>query len=45
MERRAIAQQYLEHDMCDQALGQMYAIPGANVDYDEINKMAKKPDP
>lgn len=40
-ERRTTAQQYLEHDMRDQALGQMYAIPGANVDYDEINKMAK----
>lgn len=28
------------HDMRDNALGQMYKTPGANLDYDEINKMA-----
>ena len=31
----------LTHDMKDNALGQMYKIPGANLDYDEINKMAE----
>ncbi len=31
----------LEHDMVEQALGQIYAVPGANIDYDEINKMAR----
>ena len=31
----------LEHDMVEQALGQIYDIPGANIDYDEINKMSR----
>lgn len=29
------------HDMRDQALGQIYKIQGANVDYDEIDKMTR----
>ena len=31
----------IERDIRDQALGQIYKIPGANIDYDELSKMAK----
>lgn len=31
----------IEHDMRDQALGQIYKIPGADLDYDELSKMAQ----
>lgn len=31
----------LEHDMREQVSGKIYKVQGGNVDYDEINKMAK----
>lgn len=31
----------IEHDIQDQAAGRIYNIPGANVDQDEVNKMAR----
>lgn len=34
-------EQMMEHDMREQALGRMVGVPGANIDYDEIKKMAK----
>lgn len=34
-------QEAMAHDMRDMAIGQIYNIPGANVDYDEIDKMSK----
>lgn len=40
-ERLAAARAGMEHDMRDQTLGQIYKINGANVDYDEIQKMSR----
>ena len=34
-------QSALQHDMRDAALGQMYKVPGANIDYDEAKRMAE----
>lgn len=31
----------IEHDMREQALGQIYKVAGSNIDYDEINKMSR----
>lgn len=39
--RKEIKQEELQHDVLHSALGQMYKIQGANIDYDEINKMAR----
>lgn len=40
-ERLAAARAGMEHDMRDQTFGQIYKISGANVDYDEIQKMSR----
>lgn len=39
--RKTKAQAWLEHDMREQALGQIYGVPGADIDYDEIRKMSQ----
>lgn len=39
--REQHTREMIEHDMRDQALGQIYKIPGADLDYDELSKMAQ----
>lgn len=34
-------QQGIEHDIRDQALGQIYRVPGADLDYDEVHRMSQ----